>query len=136
MRDPKVSKHFNTIDDFGGEGRFCINRVLTEKVHDVLNNSSTKMKLGGALCERPIGSVGQALYYEQDPTPQAFSRIQPYLKSEIRGLCVQQLYRRVVAFGQIFGIRCKKDASYEPDPRNSWAIYNCGGVAVMFHHRG
>nr|XP_033341066.1 uncharacterized protein LOC117229026 [Megalopta genalis] len=116
-----------TVDDFGGEGRFLLNRVLIEKVHDALNNSFVKMKLGGSLCEKPMGSIVQSLHYERDLSqPYHFSRTQQYLESEIRGSCAQQLDRRVVAFGHIFGFRCLKNGTNEREVRHPWSIYDWG----------
>ena len=99
-----------SADGFGERRRFCLNTMVIEKVHDALNNSSAKVKLGTGLCDRPTGSIGQIIQYERnlDEEPE-FSRIQYYLESEIRGITPQQLDRRIAMYGQVFSFRVEKD---------------------------
>ena len=114
-----------------------MNSTLFEKVHDALNGSSTKIKLGNGLCERPNGSIGQLLYYERDLSEQPqFSRIEPYLESEIRGVSVQQLDRRVAMYGQVFSFRVKKDNYLLPadaGEKRIWSVYDWGDYADVPH---
>ena len=103
-----------TIDGFGGRGRFCLNTRLVERVHDALNGSATKIKLGGTLSERPFGSPGQLIWLQREFVYEpSFNRVDHYLETELRGHSMSSVERRVGVVAHVFGLRARKD-NYSP----------------------
>ncbi|XP_076279090.1 uncharacterized protein LOC143208528 [Lasioglossum baleicum] len=114
-----------TIDGFGGRGRFCINNRLIERVHDALNGSAAKIKLGGAITERPFGSPSQLIWLKREFVFEpSYNRIDHYMESELRGNCMSSVEKRVGSVAHIFGLRASKDNYVVGDQeRRLWCCY-------------